>query len=330
MSRLPRTAALVAPAAALLLLAGATPPAAGGESAAVPVLGHWRNHHPGDNTEEPGWLWRMLKAEAAYGDFDGHWRNYHPPGDPPMNGQEKLAALMGKPLHISWRPRPEGEGWAYTASGAYDDTIDRVMRDLKRFCGADCWLSIDIEPENDVDERPGSGFTTADFREMWHRVAESRERVGADNVSLVWVLQGFEEWQPLYDDLWPGNDEVDVVGHDPYIRKDEAPERLAEKMISRTSWLVENSTPEHDYAAKPFLIAEYGCDINNIGDQEAARGTEEHRAECIDGVRAALGELGALGVVEMEFFDARSDWINDPPSPDGTAYDRLKRTTEAG
>jgi hypothetical protein len=331
-------------AAVVALLAGGLMPAAAGAPSAsageelpraaaaarLPVLGHWRNHHPGDNIEPEGWLRRMERAEATYGNFQGHWRNYHGPDDAlPMTGQEITAAQRGEALHISWRPRPPGEGWAYTASGAYDDTIDAVMRDLKRYCGPDCWLSIDIEPENDVDETAGSGWTTADFRGMWHRIAASRERVGADNVKLVWVLQGYEEHRPLYDDLWPGNDEVDIVGHDPYIAKDAPPEQLGQKMVARTRWLVDNSTRQHNYAAKPILIAEYGCDINTTGGTDA-RGTVDHRAACIDGVRSVLDELRDLGVIEMEFFDARSDWITDPPAADGVAYRALKAETEAG
>lgn len=318
-----------APAATTATATATTTPSAD-QGAALPVLGHWRNHHPGDNTEPEGWLARMTAAEDTYGAFAGHWRNYHAPEDPlPMTDDEIAAADAGRPLHISWKPRPAGEDWAYTASGAYDDTIEQVMTDLRDHCGQDCWLSIEIEPENKVDETAGSGYTTADFRGLWQRVADARERVGADNVRLVWVLQGYEQWRPLYADLWPGNDVVDIVGHDPYIRKDEAAGRLAEKMLSRTSWLIENSDAAHDYGSKPFLIAEYGCDINTTGGTDA-RGTDAHRAACLDGVREALDELAALGVIELELFDARSDWINDPPTADGAAYQALKAATEGG
>ncbi|MGP3968731.1 hypothetical protein [Streptomyces sp. 6N223] len=326
-------AALVALVAVLLPVIGggataSAAPGTGSGASSTPVLGHWRNHHPGDNVEDDGWLSRMEAAEAAYGDFEGHWRNYHAPEDAlPMTDQEIAVAERGQPLHISWKPRPAGEDWAYTASGAYDDTIDQVMTDLKNHCGPDCWLSIEIEPEATVVESPDSGFTTADFRGLWQRVADSRERVGADNVELVWVLGGFEDWRPLYASLWPGNDVVDVIGHDPYVRRDEAPERLAEKMLSRTQWLVDNSTAQQDYASKPFLIAEFGCDLGGTPD---ARGTDEHRAACIEGVQGVLDELAALGVVELEFFDARTNWINDPPAVDGQAYQALKAATEAG
>jgi hypothetical protein len=320
--------AAAAVVATLAPVANASASGAEPSGRSLPVLGHWRNNHPGDNVEDDGWLSRMEAAEAAYGEFEGHWRHYHAPEDAlPMTDQEIAVARRGQPLHISWRPRPAGEDWAYTASGAYDDTIDQVMTDLRDHCGPDCWLSIEIEPEPLVDDTPGSGFTSADFRGLWQRVADSRERVGADNVELVWVLGGFEDWRPIYDELWPGNDAVDVVGHDPYVRKDEEPARLAEKMISRTAWFVENSTPEQDYASKPFLIAEYGCDLGGTPD---SRGTDQHRADCVNGVRDALDELAGLGVIELEFFDARTDWLNDPPAVDGQAYLDLKRATESG
>jgi hypothetical protein len=308
----------------------ATAHTAPGETAAqapLPELGHWRSDHVDDDTHQ-GWLERMDAAESSYGNFAGHWHNYHQPGaPPPMTEEEIAAAERGERLHIAWKPRPEGEDWAYTASGAYDDTIDQVMTDLRDNCGPDCWLSIEIEPENKVDETAGSGYTAADFRGLWERVAASRERMGADNVKLVWVVMSYEHWRPLYDDLWPGNDVVDVVGQDPYIRKDQEPGLLAEKIVSRTRWLVNNSTPEHDYASKPFLIAEYGCDIN-AEDVPVPRGTARHRANCIEAVQGVVDELGELGVVEMEFYDARSNRLDDPPAVDGQAYLELKQFTE--
>jgi hypothetical protein len=302
-----------------------------GEPAAqapLPTLGHWRNDDAEGDTGSQSWLESMEAAESLYGDFAGHWHNYHQPGAPlPMTDEEIAAAESGQPLHIAWKPRPEGEDWAYTASGAYDDTLDQVMTDLRDHCGPDCWLSIEIEPEDEVDQTPGSGYTTADFRGLWERVAASRDRMGADNVKLVWVIMGYEEWRPLLDPLWPGNDMVDIVGQDPYIRKDQEPWLLGDKIVRRTEWLVNHSTPEHDYASKPFLIAEYGCDIN-AENVEDARGTAEHRARCIEGVQNVMDELGELGVIEMEFYDARWNRLEDPPSADGQAYLEHKEATE--
>jgi hypothetical protein len=321
--------ALTAVVVAAALEATAHP--APGEPAAqapLPKLGHWRSDYAEEDAETQGWLEGMEAAESLYGDFPGHWHNYHPPGASlPMTEEEIAAAESGERLHIAWKPRPEGEDWAYTASGAYDDTIDQVMTDLRDHCGPDCWLSIEIEPEDEVDETPGSGYTTADFRGLWQRIADSRERMGADNVKLVWVVMGYEHWRPLFADLWPGNDVVDIVGQDPYIRKDQEPGLLGRKIVSRTRWLVNNSTAEHDYASKPFLIAEYGCDINAEGINNP-RGTARHRAECIEGVQDVMDELGELGVIEMEFYDARSNRLDDAPSQDGQAYLELKEATE--
>lgn len=323
--RIQRRAVLAAPlvawAGASGLSSAAAVEPAGAPTHQRPRLGHWRNSHPEDLTTSPGWLPRMLRVEEAYGELAGHWRNYHAPGDLPMGDEEMAAAAMGKRLHLSWRPIPAGGTWA----SVYDDaTIDGVMRRLHSFAGPDCWLSIEIEPENDVDETPGSGRTTADFRDLWHKVADSRARVGADNVSLVWVLQGFEKFRPLYPALWPGNAEVDVIGHDPYIAKGADPNILAQKMLERTQYLIDNSTSEHDWAAKPILIAEYGCDI---GGKVDSRGTAEHRAAGLHAVQAVLDDLASLGVVELSIFDARSDWLEDPPSPDGAAYLALKQAT---
>ena len=44
-----------------------------------------------------------------------------------------------------------------------------------------------------------------------------------------------------------------------------------------------------------------------------------HRADTIDAVTAILEDLGDAGVVELRYFDARSDWINDA-GVDGAAF----------
>jgi hypothetical protein len=319
------------------------PGAAARPQADLPVLGHFRNGHQ----DESG-LWgdRMKKAEELYGPFTGRWRNYHPPGSRgPLNNKatgeaERAALRAGKKLHLSWRPYDEGENWAHAASGRHDTKIRQVLRRMQNECGEQCpgiWLSIAHEPELDWAEHcpsvnPCPGYTYANFKKMWDRVVEARKAVSADKVKLVWVVQGNETHQRHYDNLWPGNNKVDIVGQDPYIGKNTPYERLAEHMIKRTEWFVKESKKGngvHDYASKPHIFAEYGCDL---GGSEGDRGKPQHRAHCIDEVSKRLPEITdipGIDIVEMAFFDAGSSRIeSDPSSLDHQAYKRLKAATQ--
>ncbi|WP_328442211.1 hypothetical protein OHA71_48035 [Streptomyces sp. NBC_00444] len=288
----------------------------------------------------------MQQAEDLYGPFEGHWRGYHPAGgapplaDNPTGQAEKAALKAGKKLHLSWRPYEDpdnGRSWARTVSG---DMLRQTMGRLQDYCGEGCpevWLSVVHEPELDWRDHcptvnPCPGWTYADFKNMWGKVVQAREDAGAGKVKLAWVVQGNPDRQKHYYSLWPGNDKVDIVGQDPYIDRGDKAEDLPKRMIERTKWFRDESAKHngrYDYASKPHIFAEYGCDL---GGDEEDRGTAEHRGRCIDEVREALpGIAGIPGiqVVEMDFFDAGSGWIEDADgSPDHEAYKRLKAATE--
>ncbi|MGP3988997.1 hypothetical protein [Streptomyces sp. 3N207] len=342
-----RTAAVLGAAALLATALGAQGRTAPAETAPtraaqqeLPVLGHFRNNHPADRGT---WGDRMRAAEGQYGPFAGHWRNYRPAGEEPLDdkptGDDERAALAaGKQLHLSWRPYPDGQNWAYTASGANAQQLRSVMRRLQATCEqhdtcSDIWLSIAHEPELDFREncgeiRPCAGYQYADFRGMWNEVAKARKAVGADKVRLVWIVQGWRNDKDFHANLWPGNDKVDVVGQDPYIMQGTPAAELGERMVQRKGWFEDWSDEKHDYASKPHIFAEYGCDLEGRGDAQ-------HRADCIKSVRRSLPQIadhddpGEIRVVEMAFFDARTSRLEDAESsPDVKAYHALKDATE--
>jgi hypothetical protein len=320
--------------------ASLTAPASAQAQEEFPVLGHYRTH-PGETV----WWDSVTAAENEYGAFSGHLRNYHAPGEEPLDGTteegkaERKAIQAGKKLHLSWRPYPKGGNWADVKGEQSGKQLRDVMRRLKSACGDGCtdvWLSIVHEPELDWRDpdncgevAPCEGFENADYRRMWQEVFEAREDVGADKVKLVWIVQGFREhWdKKLYKPLWPGNDKVDIVGQDPYIKATDKEDALGKRMIEGVERFQDESDPQHDFASKPHIFAEYGCDLGG----EGTRGDAEHRGNCIDGVREALPEIVDIPnftVIEMEFFDARSNWISDDnKSPDNQAYRDLKNAT---
>lgn len=119
---------------------------------------------------------------------------------------------------INWKPAVAS--WADIAAGdpKVDDFIDRLAAYLhKRFPGP-FFLTIHHEPENDVDETKGSGYTAADYAAMYRHVVQRLRDDGATNVVTVMTYMGYAKWpaQPWFDQLYPGDDVVDWIALDVY------------------------------------------------------------------------------------------------------------------
>ncbi|HEY8454357.1 MAG TPA: hypothetical protein VIL34_02085 [Actinopolymorphaceae bacterium] len=126
-------------------------------------------------------------------------------------GNERLLLINFKPA--------VGHTWRAVAQGAVDDELDRLARHITANFYQPFFLTIHHEPENEVDNSPGSGYTAQDYRAMFrHVVAHMRAR-GVDNVVWVMNYMGLPHWgtQPWFEDLYPGDDVVDWIAYDPYI-----------------------------------------------------------------------------------------------------------------
>lgn len=272
---------------------------------ARPALGVW------SNTSEASWRSELDSLETTYGPFEGYWRNYHPQGSGWPNAEELAALADGKRLFLNAKP---GGTWAAVAGGSYDATISNSLRTLGGRCAPrQCLVTFWHEPISEL--LAGTYGAASDYVAMWRYLDQLRD-THAPQVQLAWTMEGFEANQPTYLQLWPGSEVVDVIGHDPYVRADEDPSRLATKIISRSLWFRANLAGA---GSLPVVIAEFGADLGG-------RGTDAHRAQALNGITARLGEIAAAGVVELDYFNARTNWLS--AGVDGQAFADLKVATE--
>ena len=90
---------------------------------------------------------------------------------------------------------------------------------------------------------------------MWNYVQDRFEALGVTNI--VWVMNylGYDGWDCLFPELWPGNDRVDWITWDPYVGPRE---RWNEEVGYFYRAMEEKSDAEHDFISKPWGLAEFG------------------------------------------------------------------------
>jgi hypothetical protein len=307
----------------------------GGGGAVYPKCGLWRNWDT-----DGAYLTRMAAAEQIYGDFQGHWGYYTGTDESTISSDVETAFAAGNEIHIFWKPYDVS--WADTAAGNWDTEIDSFAAEVIAMCsgtGRKIWLTVHHEPENDA---LATGFSAANFRGMWQQVRARFDAAGASQY-VTWVLvwmnshanpnqrfsgpgQGMID---LYGNDGVMDDLVDVVSQQDYIVKGTTPSVIATKWLEDLEFLVDNDdTGRHwSYLHKPQAFTEWGADLGGGVDD---RGTQLHRAQTIDAIRNILPDLASRNVVEIRYFDARTDEIVPPPAVDGTAFQALKVATEQG
>ena len=232
-------------------------------------LSGWGNHREG------GWIKQVEAHEARIGRKLDVLHNYHPVGNLPLNDAEKAYIESGRKLFINWKPAAR---WADAAggSGEINAQIDQVGQSLKSVAPARVMVTLYHEPENDVL----TAGQPSDYTAMWHNVRRRWDARGVDNVIYVWNMMGYLGHEKLYAShaLWPGDAYVDWVMWDPYSRgKNPAP--WDARINEFYSWLLENSGPGHDYASKPWGLAEWGAskdgDLGGTFEQQYYRDMQE-------------------------------------------------------
>lgn len=300
---------------------------------AYPKIGHWRNKDLAGETL----TWRQYQdeAEAEFGAFQGHWADYISTGEaPPLQAAHLAAIAAGKLLHIYWKPWTTT--WANVASGGRDAHIDQGAASIASVAPVNVWLTIGHEPENDVNNTAGSGFTYSDYKNMWQRVRDRFNLAGVTNVTWVFVSMGNQAHPTELLNLWPGNGLVDINAPQIYIVCSAPATNLVDKWIAHFDWLETNRTTDRawSYTDMPVAITEWNADHAsgagcNTEPPTPYRGTVSHRAATLNDVTARLGQLEAYNCVELKIFDARYGFLKPRPSADAEAYAGLKTVSEA-
>lgn len=141
---------------------------------------------------------------------------------------------------------------AYNAiiNGQGDSSIDQAAAAIKNYDGKLFFAPLH-EPEND-DSGGGDDEYAAAFRYIVERVRSQ----GAEPV-VVWNMMGFKEHGPRYDTLYPGDDVVDWIGTDPYVKTTASIDTWDEFFNAKTSQFA----GFYSWAApkgKPFMLCEWG------------------------------------------------------------------------
>ncbi len=193
------------------------------------------------------------------------YHGYHTGGQLfPTANEIALTTEPGKHrmLVLNWKP-DVGKTWRQVARGAVDSQIAREAAYLKTHFRKKFWLVIHHEPEEEVKDQPGSGYTAEDYRAMFRHVVGQFRAHGASNILFTVVFMGYTGYtsKSWFKDLYPGDDAVDWIGYDPFAKsniKDYG--NLVNKVAAREQEL---GFPgfydysERNFPDKPLMLSEW-------------------------------------------------------------------------
>jgi hypothetical protein len=183
---------------------------------------------------------------------------------------EMKQSSRGHRLLLNWKPEA-GHSWAQVANGASDSYIDREAAFLRQhYSRKKFFLVIHHEPENDVRESSGSGYTASDYARMFRHVEDRLKRDGVRNAVYVMCYMGAEvhtvkSWFP---DLWPGNAYVDWISFDKYSAPPMTPTNgdfklLVNRHYGHGSFHGAYRWAQSKWPHKPVMLAEWGASENS-------------------------------------------------------------------
>ena len=166
----------------------------------------------------------------------------------------------------NWKPE-NGSTWAQVAAGAQDAEIDAEAAHIKATFPERFFLAVHHEPEDEVIETAGSGFTAADYRAMFRHVVLRLRADGVDNAVTVADYTGAPKWgsQSWYDAMYPGDDVVDWLAEDPYVMSpgtgwDSNYDQMVDRTMSGFTFPGFYTWAGSMGQGKPIMLAEWGVD----------------------------------------------------------------------
>jgi hypothetical protein len=169
-------------------------------------------------------------------------------------------------LFLNWKPH--GASWAQIAAGnlitdAYLDVLAAYIRANfpERF-----FFTIHHEPENDVREAAGSGYTAKDYAAMFRHVVQRLRARGLHNMVTTMVYMPYVVYnvKPWFPDLYPGDDVVDWVAADVYAYSEpgygygDFAEMINRRSDNRPTWPGFYNWAASRFPDKPLMLGEWG------------------------------------------------------------------------
>jgi hypothetical protein len=162
-------------------------------------------------------------------------------------------------LLLNWKVAA-GSNWAAVARGDKDARIDRLAAYIKANVHKKFFLALHHEPEEEVRNTAGSGWTAKDYGNMWRHVVTRMKADGVTQVVWTIIFMGFANFSdaPWFDDLYPGDDIVDWIAYDPYMYADANGDfaRLVNRKTAKFPGFYTWATTKHP--SKPLMLAEWG------------------------------------------------------------------------
>ena len=172
----------------------------------------------------------------------------------------------GHRLLLNWKPET-GHTWAQVAAGASDSYLDREAAYLRsHYAKKKFFLVIHHEPEEEVRDVSGSGYTASDYAAMFRHVEDRLRAGGVRNAVYVMNYMGTEVYavKSWYRALWPGKAYVDWIAFDRYS----APpvgiqtggfKALVNRHYGNGPWHGPYRWAQANYPHKPVMLAEWGA-----------------------------------------------------------------------
>jgi Glycosyl hydrolase family 26 len=249
----------------------------------------------------------LLEWEAKSGRTASVYHTYHR-GDElfPTKAEIAMASDPAKPrvLFVNWKV-DYGTKWSNVAAGEQDARIDRLAAYIKANYTAKFFMTMHHEPENDVDNTPGSGRTAKDFAAMFRHTVQRLRAQGVDNAVFVVAYMGIEKFynESWWTELYPGDDVVDWIGLDAYVASQPGGYHYGglSELVNRTTDPAKfpgfYNWSQTFHANKPLMLSEWGV------HEYAADPTQ--KAQTLSKVLTELDKFPAIK--GMLWFDTAKD-----------------------
>jgi hypothetical protein len=229
--------------------------------------------------------------QSAYNNFNAGTgldvtldHDYRRPGQVLSPADIAIAKTPGAILQLNWKPVYT---WADAdgSNATVNSQIDAMANSIKSLGSTKIFLALYHEPENDVSGGAagcpssiykGSAGTPDDYRAMWANV---EARFAADGVTnVVWAMNymGYQTWDCMINDLWPGNNLVDWVFWESYSATGDS---FANETGRVYNLLTAQSDATHDYLSKPWGVGEFGTRANTSAGQIAYYQALQHELD---------------------------------------------------
>ncbi|WP_020576100.1 hypothetical protein [Actinopolymorpha alba] len=245
----------------------------------VPTCGAWWGVAANPLSGET-WDRALVNFESQIGRTVNIAHFYHRAGELfPTPSEIARANEPGKNRMLLINYKPEaGRSWYDVSRGSSNDEIDRLAAHINANFTKPFFLTVHHEPEDEVIQTPGSGFTASDYKAMYRHVVVRLRQRGVRNIVSVMNYMGLPSWgsQPWFQDLYPGNDVVDWIAYDPYIFGSGLYRGGVTDLINRRFSSYPNWPGFYRWATgfapgKPLMLAEWG--VSEESGNPAAKAT---------------------------------------------------------